>query len=643
MTIPQFMVGGLRQEWSEKIASGQQYLASLEALMTLIVDGSEPDQLLTQLDQCRRYNAVLGAEQAVKETQARSLSTDTLAGAIEHLELLKSIRSSERLVCEWLATESHDIFSSDISSIEKMLGLLADPRFDLMVFDDADTALIETYFERGYSRLLRWTEIVKADDERSATDKDSGLIDVKRMDEKLGELPDILHCSPMRVWFISSQKDLVSWERITKEIKDQAQSFFMSRNTVQKWGASWVRQFVSNLPALTQRGRSLSQLADKFQGSGALVIGAGPSLDGAIEWIKSLDSRPLIICAFKALKALTLNGITPDFVVLLDPNQKLRHLEGANTCGIAGFIVEVSVQPDVMAAIDRPLLPYVAGAATEMLADTLKFPMPSKVSSGGSVIHVALQLAVSVGCTEITLIGTDFGFPEQRLYADGAGRGDTFAISEDGRSYLRAPSDAEKRIGTLMAVIANDGNLLRCSLELNQYRLWTERFIREVTLKYPNTRFFNISYAGAVIAGATYIDPSLHRPKSRSAEALAIVDHLPPHVAHHNAGRELRSGLVQQARRLRALGKTCQRASKLGDGGAVKAQHFRELSRRAEDCPEVSLMMSDELIRLEEGVRRGHVWVEGRLVELADTTRRYCDEMSALCSKIEKSLPIGAS
>ena len=209
MTIPQFMVGGLRQEWSEKIASGQQYLASLEALMTLIVDGSEPDQLLTQLDQCRRYNAVLGAEQAVKEAQARSLSTDTLAGAIEHLELLKSIRSSERLVCEWLATESHDIFSSDISSIEKMLGLLADPRFDLMVFDDADTALIETYFERGYSRLLRWTEIVKADDERSATDKDSGLIDVKRMDEKLGELPDILHCSPMRVWFISSQKDLV--------------------------------------------------------------------------------------------------------------------------------------------------------------------------------------------------------------------------------------------------------------------------------------------------------------------------------------------------------------------------------------------------------------------------------------------------
>jgi hypothetical protein len=46
-------------------------------------------------------------------------------------------------------------------------------------------------------------------------------------------------------------------------------------------------------------------------------------------------------------------------------------------------------------------------------------------------------------------------------------------------------------------------------------------------------------------------------------------------------------------------------------------------------------MMSDELIRLEEGVRRGHYWVETVLVELAEITRRYCHEMGELCSLVE--------
>jgi hypothetical protein len=124
---------------------------------------------------------------------------------------------------------------------------------------------------------------------------------------------------------------------------------------------------------------------------------------------------------------------------------------------------------------------------------------------------------------------------------------------------------------------------------------------------------------------------------------MPIVNTLKPHVAVHDATRELKSGLVQQARRLRALGKTCQRAASLTKDGAVRARQFQELSRRAEECPEVSLMMSDELIRLEEGVRRGHVWVEGRLVELADTTRQYCDEMSALCSRVEKTMSISAT
>lgn len=643
MSIPQFMTDGLKQEWGEKISSAKLYLAALDALMSSIVEGIAADIVLQQLDQCRLSNAVLGAEQAVKEAQARTLSAASLSGAIEYLEILKAIRSSESLVREWLATDSDQVLSPDLIETERLFGLKADPRFDFFVFDESDAHLIDAYRVRGYPRTLLWSDLSKLEGDITGSESDPGRIDVKRMDERLNELPDVLQCRPARSWFISRKKDASLVADVTKELEDRAQAFYINRNTVQKWGASWVRQFVSNLPALTRQGRCLFDLAKSFAGSGAIVVGAGPSLDSAIDWIKAQESKPLIICAFKALKALTSKGITPDFVVLLDPNQKLRHLEGVETSGIAAFVVEVAVQPDVMAAIDRPLLPYAAGAPTAMLAETLKFPMPARLVTGGSAIHAALQFAVSIGCDEITLIGGDFGFPDARLYAEGAGRGDVFAISDDGRSYLRAPTDADKRVGSLIEVLANDGQTINCSLELNQYRIWTEQFIREVTAAHPETSFFNLSESGAVILGAPYVSPSSHRPKARSADPLPIINALKPHVAVHDATREIKSGLVQQARRLRALGKTCQRAASLTKDGAVRARQFKELSRRAEECPEVSLMMSDELIRLEEGVRRGHIWVEGRLVELADTTRRYCDEISALCSRVEKTMPTTAT
>ncbi|MFP6854550.1 MAG: 6-hydroxymethylpterin diphosphokinase MptE-like protein, partial [Opitutales bacterium] len=55
-----------------------------------------------------------------------------------------------------------------------------------------------------------------------------------------------------------------------------------------------------------------------------VVVGAGPSLDVTLPLIKEGFDRPLVIAADSALQALLSHGISPDFVVNIDPEKSLQ-------------------------------------------------------------------------------------------------------------------------------------------------------------------------------------------------------------------------------------------------------------------------------------------------------------------------------
>jgi len=477
---------------NEKLAAARAYQSAQTGLMTLIVEEADEASLCHQLGVLRVARAMFQNTQSFSDGDAPTADGASIQATLQFVELLVDIRNNDQLILEWLKSAERPALTDIERYVDRALEISADPRYDIYVVAGESTSdIIAALQQRNCSRILEWAAI------RDESIEGDGAIDVRKTDQVLAAIPELTLCRPQRVWCLWGPEAHCPMS-IREALDARLRRMMINRNTIGALGASWAKQFIRNLPSLVQHGRNTSTLFDAMPGSGAIVIGAGPSLDEHIDWIKAQTPKPIIICAYKALKSLAKNGITPDFVVMLDPNQQLRHLEGVDLQHIAGFIVEVSVWPEVLAKIDRPILPYFAGDGTRILSEVFGRVRLPIIPTGGSVFHTGMQLAKILGCTEVTIVGADFGFPDDRLYADGAGTGDTLKVAADKRCYLRQPLDQRARAGMLIQATANDGSSLATSLELDSYRLWTEEFIREWQRRSP-VKVYNIASKGARI------------------------------------------------------------------------------------------------------------------------------------------------
>jgi len=347
---------------NEKLAAARAYQSAQTGLMTLIVEEADEASLCHQLGVLRVARAMFQNTQSFSDGDAPTADGASIQATLQFVELLVDIRNNDQLILEWLKSAERPALTEIERYVDRALEISADPRYDIYVVAGESTSdIIAALQQRNCSRILEWAAI------RDESIEGDGAIDVRKTDQVLAAIPELTLCRPQRVWCLWGT-DTHCPMSIREALDARLRRMMINRNTIGALGASWAKQFIRNLPSLVQHGRNTSTLFDAMPGSGAIVIGAGPSLDENIDWIKAQTPKPIIICAYKALKSLAKNGITPDFVVMLDPNQQLRHLEGVDLQHIAGFIVEVSVWPEVLAKIDRPILPYFAGDGTRILS-----------------------------------------------------------------------------------------------------------------------------------------------------------------------------------------------------------------------------------------------------------------------------------
>lgn len=633
---------GASAELNEKIAAARTYHSAQQSLMRAIVDAAPVADVVYALDVARVGHAIFAGTKPFDTQKPSEVTPDKINATVKFLELLVEIRQSETLIKEWLSTADRPEVSPVERYVDQALEVSADPRYDIyIVAGDSAEEIADVLKRRDYARVLRWADL--------CDEADSSKINIKKTDRAFDGIPELAQCRPQRVWCLWGIDQSCPVD-IRDELDARLRKAMINRNTISTFGASWARNFIQNIPNIARCGRDTLAAKDLLKGSGALVIGAGPSLDTHIDWIRQQTPKPVIITAYKALKALHRNGINPDFVVMLDPNQQLRHLEGVDLSGVAGFLAEVSVRPDVLAQVDRPVMPYFAGDGTRVLASVFGNVKIPTVPTGGSVFHTGLQLAKLLGCTEITLIGADFGFPDDRLYASGSGEGDRFFVSNDKRTYQRAPLDAAQRVGILITAEANDGSTLATSLELDAYRRWTEEFIRDVSQQPNPIKFINLAERGARIAGAEFVEASQHHAQPASRSPIEAMRQLPTLVKNTNADSGLVRKLQTKIKKLRALKKICADAT-----NAARKSRSGDLSvydgvvRQAADCPEVSLLLTQQLQDLDELSRRSAVDAPARLLELIEeaeqeagaTADLYADVVAKLASRTAKTATLG--
>jgi hypothetical protein len=167
-------------------------------------------------------------------------------------------------------------------------------------------------------------------------------------------------------------------------------------------------------------------------------------------------------------------------VVTIDVKISAYHLPAQDSAGTRLVYLPMT---DTSVLEDWQGKRYVGYSASPIYNQIRQQILRAELFVGGSVIHPAIDLAVKMGGSRITLFGADFAFPMNKTHAGWS----------DGQ------------LGPQLGVAKNwvlDGNGQRIKTQLNfrSYLCEVERYI----CGHPQVRFFNSSRAGAMIAGTTF-------------------------------------------------------------------------------------------------------------------------------------------
>lgn len=186
-------------------------------------------------------------------------------------------------------------------------------------------------------------------------------------------------------------------------------------------GARLWRHALQNI-AHFSRSFLVNNMADRYRGIPAVIVGAGPSLERDLETLRQLSSRALIVAGGSAIRALSAHGIAPHFALALDPNEE--EITRVVSQFPVPLLYATRLHPEVLNRWRGPL-GYIRagmGGMPEAWCESelgLNCPPIHLHPESYSVTPVAVELATFFGCSSATLVGVDLAYTGGRRYAAG--------------------------------------------------------------------------------------------------------------------------------------------------------------------------------------------------------------------------------
>jgi len=289
------------------------------------------------------------------------------------------------------------------------------------------------------------------------------------------------------------------YAELEKALREEIALDWGNALTLAKLGRRYMRNALRNL-ALTPLCPSLGELS--FGDAPALVLGAGPSLDGALNALagkfgKSLEARgerPFrMVCADTCLPALKARGITPDLAVVLES----QHWNLQDFVGLSGWeapaAMDLSALPrsgDVLGGDLRLFFtPWTRLRVFDRLAASGL--LPAALPPLGSVGLTAAAIALRLTRGAVVATGLDFSFTLDLFHARSS-PGHSTALRRQSRIARPSCAGAAFAAGSLPAT-AKDGGRVFSTPALRGYR---DLFERKFALGSSAGRFFDIEGGG---------------------------------------------------------------------------------------------------------------------------------------------------
>lgn len=259
-----------------------------------------------------------------------------------------------------------------------------------------------------------------------------------------------------------------------------AESYMLPRNVLKN--LQWIL-----------KTRASARLKNSFPNTPGFIVSAGPSLDKNVLHLKKIRGRALLITVDTALKPLLKRSLQPHFTAIGDPSHKnYLHLQGTENDLEYFIAAEAGIAHRVFRDFHDKIFTLSVGKPVVRLIEENSEPVGT-LEAWGSVISIALELAVYMGLDPIVFVGQDFAFTDTRNHC----RGTSW---EDNKREYSSDLDQLQRFekqsisGNKKVVETQDihGNKTFTSERLALYK----NYLARLTNKYPHIRFINATEGG---------------------------------------------------------------------------------------------------------------------------------------------------
>ena len=207
----------------------------------------------------------------------------------------------------------------------------------------------------------------------------------------------------------------VAFGQFKDAIQQASRKVELDRKTRVAFSAQWISHMADNLLQYGQMP-DLKALGEYFAGKPAILVGAGPSLDGSLESLRKAKGRALICAVHSAAMPLIRAGIYPDLVVIIEGQNLVKYFEGLNDLDRVILVPSVQTHPLHLECGFGSFM----GISMEgnVVADWMQKafgvrPLPS----ASSVSCVSFSMLHALGCNPLVLVGMDNALTDNRTHA----------------------------------------------------------------------------------------------------------------------------------------------------------------------------------------------------------------------------------
>ncbi len=259
----------------------------------------------------------------------------------------------------------------------------------------------------------------------------------------------------------------------------------INKNTEQFFKYEWLTEPILNL-AISKNGKSLLDIKDQFHNKPFILVASGPSLIENLNFIRENKDKAYIIASGSSLNGLLNNGISPDFVTVIDASD-INYTAHFKNSEYNGPIISSGTTNHLILKHHHGEI-YFTNLEQDTITSEVR-PELLRVPTVPSVALYSLLLTHYLSASEVYLVGQDLALNNGEYYASGVNK--------------------HERVNNFGPTREVDGNLEGKVITTLPLASTLETFNNAVSVIQKvndKIKIYNLSKTGAKITGVPYKD-----------------------------------------------------------------------------------------------------------------------------------------